>query len=259
MTRTNKRMLAIFVSLIVITLIVVMFTAVFVLRRVVFEVVGDVELTQEQAEDLRASMNISYGTSIFNINTSAVVANIERVNPTIGVASIEVRAPQRLVITIFHRTPMFLMLQFGEDGISPGDGALLLCSEFKVLSDTAHWYAHDPNIIRVLGMNPGNPTVGEFLSDQLGYRLLRLRYIGQGIQQQELQGRVRQINVEHETYAFLLMESGSRLRITGRDHIVQQVAEAYFAYDYLIRNTGNTGEIRNPQVLGVWGWRVEWD
>lgn len=102
---SKKRLIAMFVSLVVIIILCVLGGAVFVVQdiQIVIESGDDIEIANEE---IIKTANISYGKSIFAISESKVVSNIEGHFPTLKVRGIERVFPNKIILKIAERVPI---------------------------------------------------------------------------------------------------------------------------------------------------------
>lgn len=102
---SKKRLIAMFVSLVVIIVLCVLGGAVFVVQdiQIVIESGDDIEIANEE---IIKTANVSYGKSIFAISESKVVSNIEGHFPTLKVRGVERIFPNKIILKIAQRVPV---------------------------------------------------------------------------------------------------------------------------------------------------------
>ena len=101
--RKSNIMIAVFVSLLIVILAMVLLTCtVFVVRHISVEAAVSSDLINE--EDIRESSGIAIGRSIISINKAKSKAEIEKANPYVEVLDIVRRFPNKVIIKATVRT-----------------------------------------------------------------------------------------------------------------------------------------------------------
>lgn len=205
----NKRIITLFACLAVAITVVVLMTAVFVVRDIAVVATGNIaELEAKVVEDSRITLN----SNIFTVSEDKATANIELGSPNIKVESITRVFPSSIRIRVSERVPIVAV---------PIDGTgafAILDEDLKILAVNKS-RPSDLTIVtgyRLQGVNESH--VGQFIntSDDVTYRLKRMSDViramrSDGFIADRFVAFVRYIDISRSDYVILKTVYGANI------------------------------------------------
>lgn len=205
----NKRIITLFACLAVAITVVVLMTAVFVVRDIAVVTTGNIaELEAKVVEDSRITLN----SNIFTVSEDKAIANIELGSPNIKVESITRVFPSSIRIRVSERVPIVAV---------PIDGAgeyAVLDQDLKILAVSS---TRPSGLVlvsgyRLQGVNESH--VGQFVdtNDDVTYRLKRMSDViramrGDGFIADRFVAFVRSIDISRSDYVILKTVYGANI------------------------------------------------
>lgn len=151
----NKRIIALFCSLVAVVVIIVVMAITFTVGEVSVETTANIELNSKEKSDIIYDSKIVEHSSVFSLDEKIAISNIELCNPQLKVLSIERIFPNKVRINITKRVPI-LSLQLK-------DGTFALVDrELKVVQivDTIE----EAYISPIIGINLDTIQSGAFIT-----------------------------------------------------------------------------------------------
>lgn len=236
----NKRIITLFACLAVAITVVVLMTAVFVVRDIAVVSSGNIaELEAKVVEDSRITLN----SNIFTVSEDKAIANIELGSPNIKVESITRVFPSSIRIRVSERIPIVAVPIDGSGGYA------VLDQDLKILSVTSS-RPSDLAIVsgyRLTGINES--YIGQFVNtdDDVTYRLKRMGAViramrSDGFIADRFVAFVRYIDISRSDYVVLKTIYGaniafkSNLIIKGLDQNKSDVEQFKTLYSYFCNN-----------------------
>lgn len=253
----NRRLVVLFISLVVLVLLIVLNSALFVVRNI--SVVSDCGEGWYDSEEIITTSNISIGRNIFTLSENKAVRNIELNNPYVRVISIERIFPSSINIHITLRIPVIAIKINGEDNYFITDWELNIVD---VVSNSSLLYSNSTEIkgISVTVSGQARDLIGTKLTDN---KLSPIAEIAQaayamGITDVGFKTFFKNIDLSKEHYAYIKTNSGvTMVIVTGTDlSILDQFQAVYSIYVSLdINDTQrNSGYYMIKTIQGVTGW-----
>ncbi len=156
----NKRLVILFVFLIIFIVLIVLASTVFVVTDI--NVNSDMGDSWYVASDIIDISDIEEKKSIFAINENEITENIQETYPNIRVVSIERKFPNKVVLHITLRVPIISVAIEGESDYLITDWE---CSIIDVVSSTSQLYINSTKIVGIEAesqlVNPNQSSNGD--------------------------------------------------------------------------------------------------
>ncbi len=195
----TRRLIAIFITLAIITLIVVLCSVVFTVQSIDCNfLTSRVETVSISNEDIIKSSKIKHGSSVFNLKKDEYIEAIESTYPYIEVNTIEVQFPSKVVIHMSERVPVYYMELSG----ATTTDYCILDENMKVLELVSDLTKFDPKLVRadisselvISNFTPGN--VVEFKESDMLNTLYRA-FLTSGYKVENFRGIIDSVEFDY--------------------------------------------------------------
>lgn len=105
----NKKLIGVIIGVSALVVLIIVLAVTFTIRNVVIDTTSTLSLTSEQQQELISDSGIKMKSSIFSVDESIVVRNIELAHPSYKVISVERKFPNTVCVNLTNRTPVYSM------------------------------------------------------------------------------------------------------------------------------------------------------
>ena len=105
----NKKLIGVIIGVSALVVLIIVLAVTFTIRNVVIDPTSTLSLTSEQQQELISDSGIKMKSSIFSVDESIVVRNIELAHPSYKVISVERKFPNTVCVNLTNRTPVYSM------------------------------------------------------------------------------------------------------------------------------------------------------
>lgn len=124
----SKRLIVLYAFLILTVVLITLACTVFTVSGIQVIPATDIALQAEESEKIISDSGINLKSSVFTLSKAKASTNIELLNPNIKVTKVEIKFPNKVVINVRRRLPVFM--------IKDGDNYAVLDRELKIIEIT---------------------------------------------------------------------------------------------------------------------------
>ncbi len=223
----NKRLIVIFCILGFLTFVAI-FSSVLFSVRTVDAYCYNVKNPTQSYDDVLASHGVKKSVSIFSVNKSKVIKNIESKVANVKVINVEKRFPNRITINYVEIKPYVAVEYNAQTYVLSNDGKIV-----RIINgtDDADDYVKLvlPQEVTPSGLNEGDRLLGEQsqMSKNLDTAFDAIERLGY---YNDVQSLIESIDFTAQTFITLKIRSGQTWKIYGFDSLTEKLRMAYSAF-----------------------------